>query len=300
MKICCNCKQEKEETEFAKNKTKKDGWASVCKACNKLLCHLAYIRMRAEHCAYVKVAKDIKLGRTRKECISCKENKTLNQYWLVNGKYRKRVCKACERKKNPRVYNQLQQQKDARKAREKRQARPAFAMVKDARNWDHKRGFTKDPAFTVEFVTQMIAQGCIYCGETQIRISLDRIDNSKGHTIDNVVPACIRCNLLRRDMPYAPWLFVAHGMREAREKGLFEDWTGEIHKQSKKENLMDDRLTASEITALEEVCSWEEFEDIIECIKESRDGRTPEDLSETVFGTNGTVIRLKRKFMINM
>jgi hypothetical protein len=57
-------------------------------------------------------------------------------------------------------------------------------------------------------------------------MTLDRIDNDKGHTEDNVVPACIRCNYTRRSMPYEAWLVVAKGMREARERGLFGEWTG--------------------------------------------------------------------------
>jgi len=59
-------------------------------------------------------------------------------------------------------------------------------------------------------------------------MTLDRIDNDKGHTQDNVVPACIRCNYARRSMPYEAWLVVAKGMREAREQGLFGDWTGRV------------------------------------------------------------------------
>jgi hypothetical protein len=56
--------------------------------------------------------------------------------------------------------------------------------------------------------------------------TLDRIDNSKGHTRDNVVPACIRCNYARRNMPYEAWLCLTDGMKRARELGLFKEWTG--------------------------------------------------------------------------
>lgn len=40
---------------------------------------------------------------------------------------------------------------------------------------------------------------CTYCGDTQEEIGCDRIDNSKGHTKDNVVPACKTCNVSRMD-----------------------------------------------------------------------------------------------------
>ena len=35
-----------------------------------------------------------------------------------------------------------------------------------------------------------------YCGDTE-DIGLDRIDNTKGHTKDNVVPCCYICNTTR-------------------------------------------------------------------------------------------------------
>ena len=37
---------------------------------------------------------------------------------------------------------------------------------------------------------------CTYCGST-VSVGADRIDNSKGHTMDNVLPCCRRCNITR-------------------------------------------------------------------------------------------------------
>ena len=42
-------------------------------------------------------------------------------------------------------------------------------------------------------------QSCIYCGESDWhKLGTDRIDNTKGHTVDNVVPCCMKCNKDRR------------------------------------------------------------------------------------------------------
>ena len=87
---------------------------------------------------------------------------------------------------------------------------------------DRKRGLENE--LDLEFVKEQIAKGCSYCGETEIRMSLDRIDNTRGHTRDNVVPACHRCNYVRLNMPYEAWLGIAPAMRKAREKGAFGDW----------------------------------------------------------------------------
>jgi hypothetical protein len=97
-------------------------------------------------------------------------------------------------------------------------------ILREARRSDTMRGHACD--LTKQEIEQLIARGCDYCGEKNLRMTLDRIDNSKGHTRDNVVPACIRCNYARRNMPYEAWLCLAGGMRQAREQGLFKDWTG--------------------------------------------------------------------------
>lgn len=92
-----------------------------------------------------------------------------------------------------------------------------------------KADLKKDLHFNLDrsFIRDLIAPGCSYCGETDIRyLSLDRIDNSKGHTKDNVVAGCMRCNYVRGDMPYEAWLLLAPKMREARENDLFGDWHG--------------------------------------------------------------------------
>ena len=39
---------------------------------------------------------------------------------------------------------------------------------------------------------------CNYCGETN-NIGCDRIDNLKGHTMNNCVPCCQLCNVTRMD-----------------------------------------------------------------------------------------------------
>jgi hypothetical protein len=97
-------------------------------------------------------------------------------------------------------------------------------ILREARRSDTLRGHACD--LTKQEIEQLIARGCDYCGEKNLRMTLDRIDNSKGHARDNVVPACIRCNYARRNMPYEAWLCLVGGMRQAREQGLFKEWTG--------------------------------------------------------------------------
>jgi len=110
-----------------------------------------------------------------------------------------------------------------KKKRRQGQDTARFIWV-DSRRSDKKRGFKND--LTKEFIAEQITKGCSYCGEKTIRMTLDRIDNERGHTTDNVVPACIRCNHIRGNMPYEAWLCFRAALRRARREGLFGNWTG--------------------------------------------------------------------------
>lgn len=68
-------------------------------------------------------------------------------------------------------------------------------MLSSYRCKDKKRGL--ETTLTNDELRSIIENGkCIYCGDTY-NIGLDRIDNSKGHTLDNVVPCCYECNVAR-------------------------------------------------------------------------------------------------------
>lgn len=157
---------------------------------------------------------------TGKRCRKCLVVLPLSYYYVgghhPNGRS---VCKHCYSLRFQSAYaKQSQERKD-----------PAFRakyILKDALSMDHRRGLECD--LTLEWVEAAIKNGCSYCGETTIRMSLDRIDNDLGHTTANVRPACTRCNFLRGTMPYEAWLYLTPRVREAREKGLFGEWSGAI------------------------------------------------------------------------
>lgn len=111
-----------------------------------------------------------------------------------------------------------------------RRANVAKTVLMDSRKADRKNGREND--LDLGFVRGFVEGACTYCGETELRMTLDRIDNTLGHLKSNVVGACERCNYARRDMPYAAWLVVAKAMREARDAGLFGVWSGGIHRRN--------------------------------------------------------------------
>jgi len=86
---------------------------------------------------------------------------------------------------------------------------------------DRDKGRAND--LTVSWIEKTIAEGCSYCG-IRGKISLDRIDNNLGHTQDNCVSACVRCNFMRGNMPYAAWILFKPTLIMVRKSGLYGDW----------------------------------------------------------------------------
>lgn len=97
-------------------------------------------------------------------------------------------------------------------------------ILYDSRQEDKRRGRQND--LDRGFITALISGACVYCGETKLMMSLDRIDNTIGHLRANVKAACMRCNYIRRDMPYEAWIKLAPTIRHLMEAGLFGQWGG--------------------------------------------------------------------------
>jgi hypothetical protein len=158
-----------------------------------------------------------------KICSACNVEKELTEFWQ-----KKPRCKPCTNANDKakrasgewktKAKNSWKYEKTARNDLD----RTGRFILKDSRNTDKKRGLAND--LDRPFVDAMISQPCSYCGDTALRMTLDRINNEIGHTKANVVPACYRCNIIRRDMPYEAWLRFRDVLRRTREDGLFGDW----------------------------------------------------------------------------
>jgi hypothetical protein len=61
-----------------------------------------------------------------------------------------------------------------------------------------KRGHPP-PTITFEEIASLIVLPCEYCGTEILSRSLDRLDNSKGYDLNNVVSCCEHCNMARND-----------------------------------------------------------------------------------------------------
>jgi len=153
---------------------------------------------------------------------------------ICNGRtYKRHLCSACDSKRSgryPKKHDTKRKawlKQDHKRKQERQDNVNTYKYIWiDSRKTDKRRGLENN--LTKDFIESMLKLGCRYCGETDGRMTLDRIDNRIGHTQSNVVTACIRCNYTRCDMPYAAWIVVAEAMKKARELGLFGEWKGRI------------------------------------------------------------------------
>ena len=170
-----------------------------------------------------------------RDCNGCHPAVTPTTRCCGGEIYLRNICRSCESvRKNAYPPNDHSVSRTRRcswerdyikKRRQSTDPRLQAETIKiDAKGSDRKRGWKND--LTTEWVQSAISKGCIYCGCTTIKMTLDRISNEHPHTQENVLPACIRCNLTRKNMPFSAWEVVAKGMRTAFEAGLFSEWTG--------------------------------------------------------------------------
>ena len=177
-----------------------------------------------------------------KTCTLCEQIKPIEEFSLrtVDGrKYPRTRCKPCWNKNHTNVPGHQAKRARIQQRRNQKisEARAngdllviSRSILQDSRGSDRK--FGRENNLTQEFILGLISKPCSYCDDTDCRMTVDRVDNDLGHLTTNVVPACIRCNLTRGNMPYEAWLVVAPGMKTAKENGLFGKWAP----RSKKKN----------------------------------------------------------------
>lgn len=168
-----------------------------------------------------------------KKCRKCGETKPKTEEYFYPVRTRgffDSYCLPC--RKEARKKRHQERMKDPAFVEQKRQIAwrrrrdPKYKTANiwiDSRAQDKAKGRKND--LTKPFIEAAISEGCTYCGSNdRMLMTLDRIDNALGHLTSNVLPACERCNIVRRDMPFEAWLLVVPGMRAAQESGLLGDW----------------------------------------------------------------------------
>ena len=145
-----------------------------------------------------------------KKCNYCGKDKKLSEFGkFKNGKLEK-YCNRCgDTKRRWREKNKehLQEQRDKRR------------KTSEAKLYDYKRNAkTKGLLFELDFKTfeSLVSSNCKYCG--QEGFGVDRVDSSRGYFVDNCVPCCKKCNMMK--LTHSTNEFYEHALKIVKHLGL--------------------------------------------------------------------------------
>jgi hypothetical protein len=178
MKICICCKIEKSENFFSPCKKAKDGLKSTCKKCRSI-----------QHCLYYHDPKN-------HERIRNNQNFFRNSPENLWKKEKLKIYHAESYRKQSQ--DKEYKRKVKRAAAERWRRRTPAGVFKY-----YKRGAKdRDLVFeiTIEDINNFWQKPCDYCGDTIEKVGLDRVDNTKGYFLENLVPCCKKCNYMKTNM----------------------------------------------------------------------------------------------------
>jgi|WetSurMetagenome_2_1015567.scaffolds.fasta_scaffold132721_3 hypothetical protein len=169
MKTCTKCKNTKEENCFYKHKKSKDGYSSWCKECRSKSFKEDYLN--------------------NKEYYNQKSKNYYNKNIEITAKRH-----SIYRNKNKAHILQHDKERDRNVGR--RFLKSKRSAIKRKLEW----------LITENEFQELSYKDCYYCNNKlenrkySTGAALDRIDNSIGYIISNVLPCCATCNYLRGDI----------------------------------------------------------------------------------------------------
>lgn len=97
------------------------------------------------------------------------------------------------------------------------QRQKASKMIAAYKHIDLKNNYALSDITIDWFIDNIMNQPCVYCGDTK-QVGCDRIDNGKGHTMDNVVPCCFDCNCARNNrFSHEEMFVIGKAIRQVKE-----------------------------------------------------------------------------------
>lgn len=157
-------------------------------------------------------------------CKKCNEEKEDNKFAVKQSSkgrsYRCWTCYSCQYKITSSKFTEETKEKARLYAKQWSKDRVGWCRYKAYRHGDKLRN---SESLNWEQFQEATTSPCFYCGLEGIT-GLDRIDNSKGHCVDNVRSCCEQCNNILGDLPDSAKLCLASGLAEARQKGYLSEW----------------------------------------------------------------------------
>lgn len=162
------------------------------------------------------MAEILKLGR--RGCTVCGSVKELGEFHKTRSGSPEASCKSCTRERNNNNYRKRSDQYKSRLRGNKRLLHQRWARTKGALK--HRSKIPREFSITLEEYSNIVKDNaCIYCGGPLPKTmgGLDRLDNNKGYTKENVVPCCFTCNSMRGNhLSHEEMKAVANFIKELR------------------------------------------------------------------------------------
>jgi len=189
MKKCSKCGEAKELTEFGKSKFGKGGLQSSCKSCIK--------EYKKE---YREKNKEAIKNYREKNKEATKEHREKNKE--AKRKYDKEYREENKEMLILSTKKYREQNKEAIKnyREENKEAIKNYSKTPKGKYSRYKVGAkTRGYSFNLTFkeFKSYWQKDCSYCGDPIETIGLDRVDNTKGYSIDNIVSCCKVCNVMK-------------------------------------------------------------------------------------------------------
>ena len=190
-KICKMCGKELPTSEFYKSKINKDGFENCCKECKKQYSK----QYRAKH----------------KEEISEKRKEYQHQYYTEHKEGKSEYNKRYRVEHKDDISESKKQYYQENREEMLEYWKQYYSTIKGYCYNIRKNNIREDRIYgrigeevpdnypTIEYYIDAVQQPCIYCKKHKPfnEMGLDRIDNDKPHSLDNVVPCCTECNVKR-------------------------------------------------------------------------------------------------------
>lgn len=167
-KICLKCKLEKSIKDFYKQKNGLLGVRGSCKTCESII--------------------DAEYRDKNRELLRQKDR---DKYWSRNPQEKEEYIK----KKSIQNQNRFKTSPEARERRKLygKSNKGKFSQYRhDAERRDYEF------CLTYEQFIELLDKECHYCSTTPSR-GIDRVNNKQGYIIENCVPCCGKCNIMKRD-----------------------------------------------------------------------------------------------------
>ena len=144
----------------------------------------------------------------KKWVIANKENsqkyhKEYHKKWYQENKESRDVQNMQWAKQNPERMKQIQKESRLKNIESFKEYSSKYILTQSGR-FRSLRGSATARNYSVQITyaqfCEIITMPCIYCGENEKRIGIDRVDNTKGYTIENSAPCCTPCNMMKKAM----------------------------------------------------------------------------------------------------